>query len=127
MTWRKLDEDSSFFLPYQKLQGLLGYEIEEKPKTVIVAVKRGTAFCGRPIYHYTYFFKGKKTPEGVLVTHWAFHDEPAPMGPSTLGFGIFFPEIIEGAYRHLPLDEQWEVLWAIIEEVKERAKNVSSD
>jgi hypothetical protein len=93
MVWRRLDEP--FEIRYEGLGELLGYGVEERPRTVVVEVKRGVSFCGRPIYHYSYLFKGRKLGGGrALMTHWGFHEEPAPMGPATLGFGLFFPEVM---------------------------------
>jgi hypothetical protein len=33
--------------------------------------------------------------------------------------GLFFPEIVEGAYRRTPLDEQEELLYTFIEMLQE--------
>jgi len=118
MKWRRIGEQIE--IRYTGLDRIPGYEVQEGPRAVTIYVKRGTAFCGRPIYRYTVYLKGKKLENGVtLLTHWAFHEEPAPMGPATLGFSLFFPEIIEGAYRRTPLEEQEQLLWNIIEELKE--------
>jgi len=120
MKWHRLDE--SVEIHYRGLEELLGYEVEERPRSVIVAVKRGTSFCDRPIYHYTVYFKGKKLTEGrVLVRHWAFEEGPAPMGPSTLGFGIFFPEIIESAYKKTPAEEQEDIAYWTLKELSSRS------
>jgi hypothetical protein len=122
MVWRRLEQAGyeSFEVRYLGLERRLGYEVEERPRTVIITIRKGTAFAGRPLYHYGFSFKGKKLDGGrALITHWSFHESPAPMGPNTLGLGLFFPEIIEDAYRRTPLDEQEELLYAFIEELKE--------
>jgi hypothetical protein len=117
MVWRRLDEP--FEIRYEGLGELLGYEVEERPRAVVVEVKRGASFCGRPIYRYSYLFKGRKLGGGrALMTHWGFREGPASMGPATLGFGLFFPEVIESAYRRTPVEEREENLWWVIEELK---------
>jgi hypothetical protein len=49
------------------------------------------------------------------------------MGPATLGFGLFFPEIIESAYRKTPREEQEEGLVAIIEDLKEMERALEQE
>jgi hypothetical protein len=124
MVWRKIGEPIE--LGYVGLDRFLGIEVEERPRTVVIAVGRGTAFCGRPIYRHTYYLKGRKIGGGrALVTHWSFEEGPAPMGPSTLGFGIFFPEMIESAYRRTPIEEQEEGLQSITEELEDLSRGQS--
>lgn len=126
MAWRRLKEPVE--IRYAGLDKFRGVEVELRPRSVIITVKRGVAFCGRPIYHYEYSFKGRRLRGGkALLTHWFFHEEPAPMGPATLGFGLFFPEIIESAYRKTPREEQEEGLVAIIEDLKKMERALEQE
>lgn len=119
--WRKLDE--SVELKYRDLdKKLLNVMVGEKTRIVVIMVRGGVAFCGRPLYHWTCSLKGRKLPSGrVLLTHWAYRGEPVPMGSATLGFSIFFPEIIEGAYYRPSVAEQEEFVWGVVTWLRERA------
>jgi hypothetical protein len=119
--WRRLEQSGyeSFEVHYRGLEGLLGYEVEERPRSVVITIRKGTAFAGRPIYHYGFSFKGRKLGEGrALITHWSFHESPARMSPATLGLALYFPEVIASAYKKTPLHEQEEILHDFIEELK---------
>ncbi|MEM2093827.1 MAG: hypothetical protein QXI32_00850 [Candidatus Bathyarchaeia archaeon] len=125
VVWRRLEERERFEVRYEGLESLLGYEVEENPKTVVIAVKRGTAFCGRPIYHQTYYFKDRRTSPGyALITHWEFHEEHTPMSPNTLGFTLWFPEVIGNAYRRTPVQVQEENLWWEMEDLRRTAERL---
>jgi len=97
--WRELDEPIELRL--DKVLKLDGYVrvISDDPANIIIKRGQGTTFSGRPIHHWYFYLKGfKRSPRSrkVVFTHWDFEeDHPASRSPATLGFALFFPEVIE--------------------------------
>ncbi|MCD6406689.1 hypothetical protein J7L81_02300 [Candidatus Aerophobetes bacterium] len=117
MSWFELVEPVE--VDMEKIQKLSEYGIlkgVELHEDGTITIKRGTAFCGRPIHEWYVTYKGEKKNGKVVFTHFAF-DEWHTSSPNTLGFGLFFPEIVEPF--ETSEDEIHEIAQDFIEELKD--------
>ena len=93
MRWWRLDYPAEVDL--EKVRDIVeGVEIESEERTVYVTVKRGTAFCGRPVHVWEITLRGRYVDDGrAVLTHWIV-EERHTTSISTLGFATFFPEAV---------------------------------
>lgn len=96
MRWWRLSKP--VYISLKKLKSLAGPMrgiriVQEDPP--IVRLSRGVSFAGRPVHEWHCYLKGKRCRDGRLIfTHWVV-EEWHTSSPSTLGFGLFFPEAVE--------------------------------